>query len=189
MKKFKENNKGFSLVELIVVIAIMVVLIAVLGSTILGYVDKSKYSKDITALDSINTAMKTFVAEPKSVYTANTVYTLNTLANGSTTDDEGNTVARDNQEVIKTILGEVFTADGNFKNASKSFENITLSNVWVYISATGAVSIHVEADDTQKYDDYEVGDQSVFENANPVDEGIGGGDDDGDGDGDGDGDN
>ena len=64
MKKFKENNKGFSLVELIVVIAIMVVLIAVLGSTILGYVDKSKYSKDISALDSINTAVKTFVADP-----------------------------------------------------------------------------------------------------------------------------
>ena len=64
MKKFKENNKGFSLVELIVVIAIMVVLIAVLGSTILGYVEKSKYSKDMSALDSINTAVKTFVADP-----------------------------------------------------------------------------------------------------------------------------
>lgn len=171
MKKFKENNSGFSLVELIVVIAIMVVLIAVLGSTILGYVDKSKYSKDITALDSINTAMKTFVAEPKSIYDPNTVYTLNTLANGTVTVDNA-TVARDNQEVIKTILGEVFDGNGNFKNSSKSFKDITLSKVWVYISATGAVSIHVEADDTQKYDDYEVGDQSVFTGANPTDIGV-----------------
>ena len=172
MKKFKENNKGFSLVELIVVIAIMVVLIAVLGSTILGYVDKSKYSKDITALDSINTAMKTFVAEPKSIYTPGTVYTLDDLVNGTTTDDEGQTVKRDNQEVIKTILGEVFTEAGNFKNASKSFEGITLSSVQVCISSTGAVSIFVEADDEYKYDDYVVGDQSVFDEADPADPAV-----------------
>ena len=170
MKKFKENNKGFSLVELIVVIAIMVVLIAVLGSTILGYVDKSKYSKDITALDSINTAMKTFVAEPKSEYDPGEVYTLDDLVNGETTNDEGETVKRDNQEVIATILGEVFTSDGNFKNASKSFEGITLEDVQVCISSTGAVSIHVEADDEYKYDDYTVGDQSVFAGGGDGDE-------------------
>ena len=86
MKKFKENNKGFSLVELIVVIAIMVVLIAVLGSTILGYVDKSKYSKDISALDSINTAVKTFVADPSSDY-KDGEYTLQVLISNC---DKGN---------------------------------------------------------------------------------------------------
>ena len=151
MKKFKENNKGFSLVELIVVIAIMVVLIAVLGSTILGYVDKSKYSKDITALDSINTAMKTFVAEPTSKYTAGQTYKLSELM----------TPANDPQGVIASILGEVFTGE-DFNNASKSFEATKTTNVMVSISATGAVSILVDADNNLKYDDYKVGDQSVF---------------------------
>ena len=149
MKKFKENNKGFSLVELIVVIAIMVVLIAVLGSTILGYVDKSKYSKDISALDSINTAVKTFVADPSSTY-VNGEYTLDQLI-----------VQHDKGGVILPILSEVFTVgavkmqeDGSydadavkkikFNNASKTFKDIYLPNVKVII-INGAVSIYVPA--------------------------------------------
>ena len=96
MKKFKDNNKGFSLVELIVVIAIMVVLIAVLGSTILGYIEKAKYSKDISALDSINTAVKTFVADPSSTATDD-MYMLDDLI-----------VNHDKGGVILPILAEVF---------------------------------------------------------------------------------
>ena len=163
MKKFKENNKGFSLVELIVVIAIMVVLIAVLGSTILGYVDKSKYSKDITALDSINTALKTYVAEPTSHYKPGEVYTLSQLINDDITVDSV-TKKGDPQGVIKSILGEVFDANGNFNNSSKSFGGITYASVQVSISSTGAVSILVPAKDEYKYDDYKVGDQAVFSN-------------------------
>ncbi len=138
MKKFKENNKGFSLVELIVVIAIMVVLIAVLGSTILGYVDKSKYSKDISALDSINTAVKTFVADPSvDPSFADGTYTLDSLI----TYDKGN--------VIMPILAEVFTLDkdepanSEFNNASKSFEGVKFTDVNVDITS-GAVSVYVE---------------------------------------------
>ena len=133
MKNFKENNKGFSLVELIVVIAIMVVLIAVLGSTILGYVDKSKYSKDISALDSVNTAVKTFVADPNSTY-EDGYYTLADLVDEDV--DKGN--------VIKPILAEVFTEAGNFNNASKAFKDLTWSEVKVAIFK-GAVSVYVDA--------------------------------------------
>ena len=53
----KLNNKGFSLVELIIVIAIMVVLIGVLSATILKYMDRTKYGKDMSGLDSLHTAV------------------------------------------------------------------------------------------------------------------------------------
>ncbi len=49
----KQSNKGFSLVELIVVIAIMVVLVAVLSVVILGYVEKAKIAKDVQAADNL----------------------------------------------------------------------------------------------------------------------------------------
>lgn len=54
--EMKMNNKGFSLVELIVVIAIMAILVSVLAPSVLGQIDKAKQSKDITAIDGVANA-------------------------------------------------------------------------------------------------------------------------------------
>lgn len=59
----KTNNKGFSLVELIIVIAIMAVLIGVLAPQFIKYVEKSKESKDITNLDTCVEAAKAYYAD------------------------------------------------------------------------------------------------------------------------------
>lgn len=61
MKKFQEmkkNNKGFSLVELIIVIAIMAVLMAVLAPQFLRYVERSRLQSDNTAIGEIANACK-----------------------------------------------------------------------------------------------------------------------------------
>ena len=59
----KKNNEGFSLVELIVVIAIMAVLVGVLAPAYLRYVEKSRVSTDNSALAEVAAAIKTAVAE------------------------------------------------------------------------------------------------------------------------------
>lgn len=46
--KFKKNTKGFSLVELIVVIAIMIILIALLLPSVVGYIEKAHNVADIS---------------------------------------------------------------------------------------------------------------------------------------------
>lgn len=60
----KMNNKGFSLVELIIVVAIMAVLIGVLAPAYLQYVEKSKKTSDCTALGSAMDALEICAADP-----------------------------------------------------------------------------------------------------------------------------
>ena len=63
----KMNNKGFSLVELIIVIAIMAILIVVLAPQYLKYVEKSRNSTDLQNITEIKTALEVYSADPDSV--------------------------------------------------------------------------------------------------------------------------
>lgn len=60
-----KNNKGFSLVELIIVIAIMAVLVGVLAPTYLQYVEKSKKSNDVSTVDSVINALEIAAIDPE----------------------------------------------------------------------------------------------------------------------------
>jgi prepilin-type N-terminal cleavage/methylation domain-containing protein len=63
MKKRKSDNHGFSLVELIVVIAIMAVLMTVLAPAMLRYVEKTKEQKDDSAVSEVRNALELTLAD------------------------------------------------------------------------------------------------------------------------------
>ena len=69
----KMNNKGFSLVELIVVIAIMAVLVGVLAPQFIKYVEKSRESTDLTNLDSIKQVVESYYADKEGTDLPSTV--------------------------------------------------------------------------------------------------------------------
>lgn len=101
----KMNNKGFSLVELIIVIAIMAILVGVLAPQYLKYVEKSRKSADLDTLDSIYTACTT-AASDAEVTDAPSVDSTNVALSGSWGSE------------VKDTLG--ITSMGDLKFKSKS---------------------------------------------------------------------
>jgi type IV pilus assembly protein PilA len=81
----KMNNKGFSLVELIIVIAIMAILVGVLAPQFIKYVEQSRESTDISSIDEVKKAAETFVAD------YNPGGTITVVANGTNISAGGGT--------------------------------------------------------------------------------------------------
>ena len=63
----KTNNKGFSLVELIIVIAIMAILAGAIAPALIKYIDKSRKSNDVSSAKTIKTAIETALGN-ESIY-------------------------------------------------------------------------------------------------------------------------
>ena len=58
----KKSNKGFSLVELIIVIAIMAILAAAIAPALIRYIDKSRKADDIQFFGQIQSAASAALA-------------------------------------------------------------------------------------------------------------------------------
>ncbi len=65
MRENRKANKGFSLVELIIVMAIMVALVAVLAPQYIRYLQRSRDSVVANAAEDVMTALKTDLIDPE----------------------------------------------------------------------------------------------------------------------------
>lgn len=85
MKKENMNNKGFSLVELIIVIAIMAILIVVLAPQYLKYVERSRNSTDLQNATELKIAVETWCADPEASSSATAGQTIEIKVEGTGT--------------------------------------------------------------------------------------------------------
>lgn len=80
----RKNNKGFSLVELIIVMAIMAILVGIVGSQIIPYLEKSKIAKDKQVLSSLCTDAVAAFAMTAEDLEPDMDYRIKITASGST---------------------------------------------------------------------------------------------------------
>lgn len=64
----RADNKGFSLVELIIVMAIMAILVGVLAPQYMNYLEKTKRVADCSAISSILDACEVIASDPDVVW-------------------------------------------------------------------------------------------------------------------------
>ena len=105
MKKQKSmGNKGFSLVELIIVIAIMAILVGIVGTQVLPYIDKAKEAKDIQIVSGYCTDATTAFVGCTDQLDSTKIYTITATkgASGWTVD------AKDNTGTNSTVLRNAF---------------------------------------------------------------------------------
>lgn len=87
----KKDNKGFSLVELIIVVAIMAILVGLLAPQYLKYVEKSRKSADASNLNEMVQAVQVYAADSDTTLKAGD-YAI-TIGTTGTTLNPNNDVA------------------------------------------------------------------------------------------------
>ncbi|MCR5251221.1 MAG: prepilin-type N-terminal cleavage/methylation domain-containing protein [Lachnospiraceae bacterium] len=98
------KNKGFSLVELIIVIAIMAILVGVMAPQLIKYIEKSKVSADTQAADAVHTAILTAMMDPEVVN--NSTYNSSGVITGTVSTVAGLSKSDVVASAALEILGE-----------------------------------------------------------------------------------
>jgi type IV pilus assembly protein PilA len=130
-KQKKANNKGFSLVELIIVMAIMAILVGVVGTQVIPYLNRARESKDLQILNSFSTAaVSAYSLHAEDVVGATDIKISYKGASATVTPSTATSVDADKIiDEIKTLTGydDVATAQAAMSsNASKDIDDIII---------------------------------------------------------------
>ncbi len=138
-----KNNKGFSLVELIIVIAIMAILVGVMAPQLIKYIEKSKVSADTQLADSVHTAVLTAMMDPEIVNKSS----YNNEYAGYTKDTEIIKVSTTAGTIGSGALEILGVSDAKAINSSIKSTTENGAGVHFQVTGTNRVSVWIKGTD------------------------------------------
>lgn len=124
----KMNNKGFSLIELIIVIAIMAILVAIIAPNLTKYLGKSKTKTDAKNLDEVKQQVQNAISDASTDEVAVPTKTIKIACSGGavtvSNGDGGNF-----DKILQTVL-----------KGSNTKSKVNPSNTKIEFTIGGSVS-------------------------------------------------
>ncbi len=137
----KKDNKGFSLVELIIVIAIMAILVGIVGSQVLPYLNKSREAKDQQILSGwVTAALSAYSANAAECTATEYKLVVKPIAGTSSISVVSGTDTTNGKDYLKASFDEL-SGYANQKFASKGYSTITDVELKITPSASPVVQI------------------------------------------------
>lgn len=131
------KNKGFSLVEIIIVIAIMAILVAFLAPNIVQYVEKAKITSDQQLLQAINEALVYAASEPEIAEDPASKALIDNLTNGPVPLESLMTPA--NNKLAQSVMESLGWTDLNQTTYEAYIRSSHKPDCTIYVTAQGGI--------------------------------------------------
>ena len=145
-KNKEKKNKGFTLVELIIVIAILAILVGILAPQYTKYVERSRKAADVSNLENLVTAVKVATADYQDIInTADKVVVIKITKDDTTITYDNTSIADSNVASqgakLKEAIDEYAGADWSTTKAKSGSWGDDGIQATCTISKTGSVSV------------------------------------------------
>ena len=137
----KKNNKGFTLVELVIVVANLAILVGILAPQYTKYVEKSRKAADASNLENLVTVFKTAASDSTDTIKAGTYEITITDANTTIAPAANSAAGASTTANLKDVFNEFAGNDwANTKLKSKNWTSNTIKAT-IVIDANGSVTV------------------------------------------------